>query len=128
MKLTQRTVAATKAPLSGHILLRDDEVTGFALRVTANGAKSFVWEGRIKGRPRRMTLGKYPDLTVLLARNKALALRSAVAAGGGPGPRASTRSQGAYLQEPRPRLLRAPREAAQAKLEGRRKPDKALRS
>ncbi|MBF6571639.1 MAG: site-specific integrase [Candidatus Binataceae bacterium] len=83
-KLTQRLVESTSPPAAGQLFIRDTEVEGFALRVTAAGARSFVWEGRIKGRPRRLTLGKYPDLTVLLARNKAQATRSAVAAGGDP--------------------------------------------
>jgi len=84
MKLTQRSVEAAKAPLSGQTFLRDEDLTGFALRITARGAKSFVWEGRIKGRPRRITLGPYPDLTTLAARNKALEIKTGIANGGDP--------------------------------------------
>jgi hypothetical protein len=42
---------------AGQRFLRDARVLGLALRVTSNGAKSWVWEGRVKGRVRRITLG-----------------------------------------------------------------------
>lgn len=84
MKLTQRSVDAAKVPVSGQTFLRDEELTGFGLRITASGAKSFVWEGRIKGRPRRITIGQYPDLTTLAARNKALEIKTVIANGGDP--------------------------------------------
>jgi hypothetical protein len=45
--------------------------------VIATGAKSFVWEGRIKGRSRRITIGRYPDLPVAVARQRALEIRAA---------------------------------------------------
>ena len=54
------------------LLVRDGEITGFALRVTSIGAKSsVVREGRIKGRTCRDTLGRFPDLSVVEARAKA---------------------------------------------------------
>jgi integrase len=84
MKLTQHFVETAKPPQIGQEFFRDDALTGFALRVTANGAKSFIWEGRVKGRPRRITLGQYPDLTVLLARKKALEIRAGIAQGHDP--------------------------------------------
>jgi integrase len=66
------------------LFIRDDQLKRFALRVTASGVKSFIWEGRIKGRPRRVTLGQYPDLKVLDARTKALDTKRAVAHGANP--------------------------------------------
>jgi hypothetical protein len=57
---------------SAQLLVRDGEITGFALRVTSTGAKgSFVREGRINGRTCRDTLGRFPDLSVVEARAKA---------------------------------------------------------
>lgn len=45
---------------------------GFGVRVATSGRKSFVFVYHFNGRPRRMTLGKYPNMTVADA-NKALA-------------------------------------------------------
>jgi integrase len=82
--LTKAVVDAAAAPEAGQAFLRDDAIKGFALRVIATGAKSFVFEGRIKGRMRRVTIGRYPDLSVALARQKALEIRAAVARGDDP--------------------------------------------
>lgn len=82
--LTQRTVEAVKPPKAGQAFIRDAERSGLALRITANGAKSFVWEGRAHGRPRRMTIGPYPALTVVAARREALKIQAAVAQGRDP--------------------------------------------
>jgi hypothetical protein len=40
--LTKNLVEKTLPPRSGQLFLRDDEITGFGLTVTSNGAKSFV--------------------------------------------------------------------------------------
>jgi integrase len=59
-------------------------VRGLGVRVTASGVKSFIFEARIKGRPRRLTLGKWPDLNVALARERALEIRTGIAKGNDP--------------------------------------------
>src|SRR5712671_6140446 len=84
MNITKALVERTQAPATSQIFFRDDEITGFALRVTAGGVKSFVWEGRVKGRMRRVTLGQYPTLSVLIARQKALAMKVSVSEGRDP--------------------------------------------
>jgi len=83
-KLTQRVVDAAGPPASGQTFIRDTELNGFALRITQGGAKSFVWEGRVRGRPRRVTIGAYPALSVLLARKEAIKIRAAIAEGRDP--------------------------------------------
>lgn len=69
-KLTKTSVDRILLPASGQYFIRDTELHGFALRVTP-GAKSFVVEKRIAGKVKRMTLGRYPELTVEQARKKA---------------------------------------------------------
>jgi integrase len=69
-KLTKRAIDRIRAPASGQIFLRDDELRGFAVRIT-RGAKSFILEKEINGRIRRMTLGRYGVLTVEQARKLA---------------------------------------------------------
>ena len=83
-KITKVLVERAKAPAAGQKFIRDDELTGFALRVTAAGVKAFVWEGRIRGRVRRVTLGQYPALTVLAARKRALETKTAIVNGEDP--------------------------------------------
>jgi hypothetical protein len=68
MKLTKKEVDKVSPPTTGQVFVRDTVIQGFALRVTANGVKSFVMEKRINGRPRRWTLGRYGELTVDQAR------------------------------------------------------------
>jgi integrase len=66
-KLTERLVERAPLPTNGQQFIRDSELTGFALRLTV-GAKTFVYERRIKGRPRRITIGQYPDFSIETAR------------------------------------------------------------
>ena len=82
--LTKQIVEAAKAPARGQIFIRDDSIRGFALRVLESGGKSFVWEGRINGRPRRITIGQFPDLSVQAARDEAMRIRAAIADGRDP--------------------------------------------
>jgi len=51
---------------------RDSAIPGFGLRVTSGGAKSFIIEKRIQGRVKRITLGRYGNLTVEQARRLAM--------------------------------------------------------
>ena len=71
-------------PPHGQIFIRDDQLKGLALRVTDTGSRFFIWEGRIKGRVRRITLGQFPTLTVLDARKAALETKTAVVYGEDP--------------------------------------------
>jgi integrase len=71
-------------PSGGQIFVRDDQLTGLALRITAKGVKSFVFEGRIRGRMRRITVGQYPAMTVLRAREEVLKIKAAIAEGKDP--------------------------------------------
>jgi integrase len=82
--ITKTVVEAAKPPAAEQRFIRDDEIKGFALRVIATGAKTFIWEGRIKGRTRRITIGQYPDLSVAVARQRASEIRGAIARGEDP--------------------------------------------
>jgi integrase len=74
-KLTDAIARKALPPSSGQCFLWDGEVKGFALRVTARGAKSFVLDYRVDGRQRRITLGNYPDWTVQAARAAAKTMK-----------------------------------------------------
>ena len=52
--------------------LRDKAGNGLRVRVTANGAKAFVYEAKIKGKAFSRTLGNYPLMTIAQAQAAAL--------------------------------------------------------
>jgi integrase len=67
--LSDRTVAALKAPERGQRDYSDDALAGFSVRVSQGGTKTFTLT---YGSPRkRVTLGRYPIITLSQAREKA---------------------------------------------------------
>jgi hypothetical protein len=92
MAVNQNTVRLTKSvidklePTAGkdQSFYRDETLKGFALRITAGGVKSFVVETRINGRVKRVTLGKYGNITAEEARKQAKTLLGSVARGDDP--------------------------------------------
>jgi len=84
IKLTKTRVDNIDRPANGQAFVRDSEMRGFALRVTAAGAKAFVVEKRINGRVKRITLGRYPDITVEQARKEAQKIIGKIATGTDP--------------------------------------------
>jgi integrase len=83
MKLTKRAVEGLAAGESD-LLMWDEAVRGFGVKVTPKGARVYLLQYWFGGRARRVTIGRHGDLTLEEARRKALALRSAVADGGDP--------------------------------------------
>lgn len=81
MKLTKSNVERAPVPDTGQAFYRDDQLKGFALRVTARGVKSFVVEKRIHGRVKRKTLGRFGELTADQARKAAQKFLGEVATG-----------------------------------------------
>ena len=79
---------------------RDNAIPGFGLRVTSGGAKSFIVEKRIQGRVKRITLGRYGNLTVEQAKKEAMSLLGDVATGKDPiEERKATNIKGITLSE-----------------------------
>jgi integrase len=85
-KFNDRFLKGLAPPEKGNRIWYDDQVTGLGLRITAAGAKSFIFNYRINGRERRYTLGPYgKDLwTLLRARRRAGELRRMVERGEDP--------------------------------------------
>lgn len=84
MKLGKREIDALTCPANRRdTLVFDEEVTGFCIRVTAK-TKVFLFQYRRGSAVRRLTLGRYGDITPAQARNLALRARGQVAAGGDP--------------------------------------------
>jgi integrase len=71
VRLTAAAVERLKPPATGQIDYFDTAYPALALRVTAKGVRSWVYFGRVRGRIKRATLGRYPDLSLAQARRKA---------------------------------------------------------
>ncbi len=90
MTFTEQAVAEARAPAKGRLDLWDETLPGFGLRVSGSGRKSWQVMYRAAGRKRRMTLGRYPALSLEIAREAAEDALREVARGRDPaGERAS---------------------------------------
>jgi integrase len=67
----------------------DERLPGFGIRVSPTGTKSFILMYRAGGRKRRITLGRYPILSLADARRRALIALAQVANGADPQPERS---------------------------------------
>ncbi len=73
MKLTKSRVEGLPIPAAGQSLHWDDELRGFGVRITPSGARSYIVQGRVAGKSRRVTLGAHGRITCDEARRKAKA-------------------------------------------------------
>lgn len=81
IKLSDQFIRDLVAPDSGNRIVYDARLPGFGVRITKNGARSFVLNYRFKGRERRITIGQYPTWTLLAARKQAEQLRRQIDVG-----------------------------------------------
>lgn len=68
---SRRVLDALPTPATGRAYVYDTKASGLILCVTDHGAKSFQVYRKLNGRPLRITLGRYPDLSIDHARRKA---------------------------------------------------------
>ncbi|MGJ3230240.1 MAG: tyrosine-type recombinase/integrase [Oceanicaulis sp.] len=86
-RLSDSVVRALSAPETGNRIYYDDDhkARGFGVRVTAAGARAFVFNYRTKaGRERRYTIGQFPAWKTTAARGEAVRLRVRVDSGDDP--------------------------------------------
>lgn len=94
-----------KRPLGGHATkhIWDDQLAGFALRVTDGGKKSFILQARCAGRTIRSSLGEFgesaPAINLAQARGLAMELKAQYSRGVDPA-REREREQARELAEP----------------------------
>src|SRR3990167_7421040 len=82
MKITKLVVDKILPPKDrDQVFYRDDQLKDFAVRVTASGVKSFVIEKIIGNKVKRITLGRFGELTVEQARKEAQKLMGKIAIG-----------------------------------------------
>ena len=72
-QITSAIVEDTPTPKSGSLLIRDTKLIGFGLRISPLGTRTFIVEGKLRGTrtTRRLSLGRYPIVTLGRARDKA---------------------------------------------------------
>ncbi|MFN4275350.1 MAG: tyrosine-type recombinase/integrase [Ferrovibrio sp.] len=83
-KLNEQLVKKLAPPQKGNIRIHDTDVVGFAVRITAQCAVSFVLNYTVSGVERRLTLGKWPAWSVTAARDEAKRLRRLIDQGHDP--------------------------------------------
>jgi integrase len=82
---TKKELEGLGAPAAGQRdYYRDDRVRGLQLTVYSSGRKVFILYRKVSGRPERILIGPFPDLSIEQARGKAQALNGQIANGGNP--------------------------------------------
>lgn len=104
--LTQTFAKRVKPPKAGYRISYDGGIHGFGLRVTSNGAKSFVLNYRVRGRERRYTIGQMGAWTAETARQEAQRLRALVDRGEDPFLLEEARNRQAIEEEARLRTMK----------------------
>ena len=92
------------APVSGNVIHYDTEVRGLGVRITQNNARSFIFNYRVKGIERRLTIGSLSDWPLKVVRDEAKRLRRLVDQGSDPmaerhADRAATETLGALVRK-----------------------------
>jgi integrase len=84
MKLTKQAIGEIKAE-NKEVVVWDDSLPGFGLRVKPSGAKAFILQYRNRhGRSKRLTLGRVGQITLDQARREAGKLKGSVSLGDDP--------------------------------------------
>ena len=69
-RLTQRAIAAAR-PKRTEYTLWDGALAHFGVRVQPSGVRSFIVQARVRGRMRKLTLGRFPKMSLADARKEA---------------------------------------------------------
>lgn len=81
---TKAAIEGLQIPDKGWAYHYDLKVQGLGIGIGKTGKKTFILYRKINGAPERLTLGRYPDLTVEQARGKASEINAAIANGSNP--------------------------------------------
>jgi integrase len=82
-KLTKEFVEEIEAPVTGQRIYRDEDVLGLGVRVTMK-SKSYIFEKRIGGNNRRVTIAKCSEMSLECAKKQACIMLGEIAKGNDP--------------------------------------------
>ena len=80
----KKLLSSLPLPNKGRAYYYDTKVRGLGIAVTGKGTKTFIVYKKIYGRPERITLGYFPDISIENARALALEVNTQVAKGKNP--------------------------------------------
>lgn len=69
-KLTSKFIANHKPDPSQRLDIRDELIPGLVLRISSSGTKTFCLHKRINGKMRRLTIGRFPVISLAEARER----------------------------------------------------------
>src|SRR4051794_420597 len=84
LRLTSLAVERFPAPITGQVEYFDTHLPSFGIRVSYSGAKAWFIMTRVERRLTRITLGRFPALSLADARDKARAVMSVARSGRDP--------------------------------------------
>ena len=84
IKFTQAAIHKLPLPATGRTYYRDTEAPGLHLAVSNSGVRTFFLYKRIAGKPTRLKIGRFPEISVELARKEIARLTGQIAQGKDP--------------------------------------------
>src|SRR4051794_15063938 len=100
LNFTKTTLFAFPPPFNGaRIYYITTKKPGVMFVITRLGTRSFIFYRKIEGRPERILIGRFDDLTIEQARNKAAELNAAIAQGHNPADKRRLAREEMTLQE-----------------------------
>lgn len=84
LNLTKAAIESLPLPEMGWKYYHDLKTRGLCIGISSTGRKTFTLYRKINGKPERVKIGPYPDLSIEQARDKAAELNSAIAQGANP--------------------------------------------
>jgi integrase len=85
INFTKSTLNSLPSPTTGkRAYYYDSKIRGLGISITSTGHKSFLVYRKVNGKPERITLGRFPDLTIEQARYKAVEINETIAKGENP--------------------------------------------
>ena len=97
--LTDLKIRKLRSEPNRRVEIWDARVPAFGIRVSPSGNRSFVLLYRHKGRSRRMTIGRYPVVSLYEARNRAIEALGQVARGVDPQVQKAVEKKGTRFDE-----------------------------
>jgi integrase len=99
IKFNKRTLEAIVPPTKGYDIYYDTETAALAMRVMAGGTKTFIVYRKVNGRPVRVTIGRFPDVTIDVAQNEASEIKTQLRKGEDPNAKKKALRHGTTFEE-----------------------------